>query len=76
MSTPTRSQSMNEDFPLIVTENPDGSWTFEWDENHPVTSIFNTWTEEDFLDTIRLGCEDTLGKEECDRIKEESNLKE
>lgn len=67
---------MNEDFPLVVTENPDGSWTLEWDENHPVTSIFNTWTEQDFLDAIRLGCEDTLGKEECDRIKEESNLKE
>ena len=70
MSTPTKSQSMSEDLPLTVTENPDGSFTIEWDENHPVTSVFNTWTEQDFIDTLDRACKDVLG-EEYDRIKEE-----
>ena len=71
MSTLMKSQSMNEDFPLTFTEEEDGSWTVEWDENHPVTSIFNTWTEQDFLDAITEQCKIVLGEEECDRIDKE-----
>lgn len=71
MSMPTKSQSMSEDLPMSVTENPDGSFTIEWDENHHITSVFNTWTEKDFLDAIESGCRVTLGQEEYDRIKEE-----
>jgi len=39
-----------------VTEEEDGSLTFAWDEKHPVTSIFNDWTGEDFKDMILKGC--------------------
>jgi hypothetical protein len=76
MSTPTKSQSMSEDFPVIVTINEDDSITIEWDENHPVTSVFNTWTEKDFLDSILNGCKDVIGEEEYDRIKKEHLPKE
>lgn len=26
--------------------------TIEWDENHPVASILNNWTEQDFIDCL------------------------
>lgn len=68
MSTPTKSQSMNDDLPMSVTENPDGTFTIEWDENHPVTSVFNTWTEQDFINVIDDACKNALGEEEYDRI--------
>lgn len=42
-----------EDLPLTVTENKDGSFTFDWDDQHPVTSQLNTWTENDFLNCLR-----------------------
>jgi hypothetical protein len=71
MSTLMKSQSMSENFPLVVTVNEDDSITIEWDENHPVTSVFNTWTEKDFLDSILNGCKDVIGEEEYDRIKKE-----
>jgi len=43
----------NNDLPLTVTENDDGSFTFDWDEEHPVTSQLNTWSENDFLNVLR-----------------------
>lgn len=73
MSTPTKSQSMNEEFPVTVTENEDGTITIEWDENHPVTSVFNNWKEEDFINAINTGCLEALGQEEYDKMKEEYN---
>lgn len=33
-------------------ENEDGSFTISWDENDPLESILNTWTEEDFTKVI------------------------
>jgi len=42
-----------EDLPLTVTENDDGSFTFDWDDEHPVTSQLNTWSENDFLNVLR-----------------------
>lgn len=71
MSTPTKFQSTNNDFPINVTENPDGTFLIEWDENHPITSIFNTWTEQDFINAIDEACKKTLGEEEHDRIMAE-----
>ena len=54
-----------EDLPLTVTENDDGSFTFDWDDQHPVASQFNTWTKEDFHNAIRMGLEEfKLEKEE------------
>ena len=51
----------NADFPMIVTEEEDGSLTFEWDEKHPATSVFNGWTEDDFADMLIDACERVLG---------------
>ncbi|AIX17242.1 hypothetical protein Syn7803C76_19 [Synechococcus phage ACG-2014b] len=33
---------------MNVNELPDGKLQIEWDENDPIESILNTWTEEDF----------------------------
>ena len=37
---------------IDVKENEDGSFDISWDENDPVESVLNTWTEQDFIDTI------------------------
>lgn len=37
---------------IKVTERQDGSFDIEWDENDPQESMFNTWTESDFINTI------------------------
>jgi hypothetical protein len=47
---------------IEVTERGDGSFDISWDENDPVESILNTWTEQDFIDCIRKECERTLGE--------------
>ena len=33
---------------MNVKELPDGKLEIEWDENDPIESILNNWTEEDF----------------------------
>jgi hypothetical protein len=48
---------------IKVTEEQDGSLTISWDENDPKESMFNTWTEEDFLNAIQ---------EHLDNLKKES----
>ena len=35
---------------INVNELPDGKLQIEWDENDPLESIFNDWTEKDFQD--------------------------
>ena len=45
-----------EDFPFFMTEEEDGSTTFSWDSTHPVTSVFNDWTEKNFKDMILEAC--------------------
>jgi hypothetical protein len=75
MSTPTKFQSMNKfpdpNFPLIVTEEEDGSFTLEWDDLHPITSVFNNYTEQDFIDMLTAGAIDTLqDNEELDASKQ------
>lgn len=37
---------------IQVTENEDHTFTISWDETSPTESIFNTWTEEDFVRAI------------------------
>ena len=37
---------------IEVTENDNGTFTISWDENDPQESIFNTWTEQDFINAI------------------------
>jgi hypothetical protein len=37
---------------IEVKEEQDGTFTISWDEKDPSESMFNTWTESDFLDAI------------------------
>jgi len=39
---------LKNEFPMTVVFEDDGSMTIEWDSDHPMTSIFNSWTEEEF----------------------------
>ena len=58
----------NERWGLTVTDNGEGSFTIEWDENDLLTSKLNDWTTEDFLAAISNGIEDELlmlVEEEC-----------
>ena len=58
----------NERWSLTVTDNGEGSFTIEWDENDLLTSKLNDWTTEDFLTAISNGIEDELlmlVEEEC-----------
>lgn len=51
---------------IDVKEEQDGSFTISWDENDPYESMFNTWTEQDFIDAIMKHCKEVLGQyEEC-----------
>lgn len=70
--TPMISRSMNEavcgpELPISVEieEADDGGCVlhFEWDESHPVTSILNSWTEDDFLNMLRRACNEVLGED-------------
>jgi len=45
---------------IEVTEREDGSFDISWDENDPVESIMNTWTEQDFIDAIIERCNHVL----------------
>lgn len=45
---------------IDVKEHEDGSFTISWDENDPVESIMNTWTEQDFIDVIMKRCNEIL----------------
>ena len=41
-------------------EEEDGSFTISWDHNDPLESQLNTWTEEDFIETIMEHCKEVL----------------
>lgn len=49
---------------IQVIEEQNGSLTISWDENDPVESILNTWTEQDFINAIM---------ERCKSIEEQTN---
>jgi hypothetical protein len=42
---------------IEVKENENGTFEISWDENDPLESVLNTWTEQDFIDTIMNGIE-------------------
>lgn len=52
---------------ISVKENPDGSLTIEWDENHPAFADMKDMTEKEqeeyFLDMIKRGLEQLEEKE-------------
>ena len=72
METRTTSRSMSEqqqphpDFPFYVTEEEDGSWTFDWDPDHQITSAFNDWTEQDFVDMLIDAAKRTIERYEAE----------
>lgn len=37
---------------IKVEEQKDGSFEISWDPNDPQESMFNTWTESDFINAI------------------------
>lgn len=41
---------------IQVTEEQDGSLTISWDENDPIESQLNSWTQQDFIDAIMVKC--------------------
>lgn len=55
----------NEDFPMeVFIDEEENSMLISWDETHPVTSVFNDWTEDDFVAMIMEACKTTLGNGE------------
>jgi len=56
---------------ITAIVNDDETITFNWDENDPVDSVFNTWTEQDFMDAILDYCKEVMGEEEYSKIIEE-----
>lgn len=48
---------------IEVKEETDGTFTISWDENDPLESQLNIWTEQDFIDAILKKCNDVLGDE-------------
>jgi hypothetical protein len=45
---------------ISVTENSDGTFTIDWDQNDPQEKVLNDWTEEDFIECLRSHCEEAL----------------
>jgi hypothetical protein len=53
-------EGVNPDFPFWCTEEEDGSLTMNWDENHPITSVFNDWTEQQFIEMLIKRAEEII----------------
>lgn len=53
-------EGVNPDFPFWVVEEEDGSLTINWDPGHKITSVFNTWTEEDFVDLLTKKAQEVI----------------
>jgi hypothetical protein len=51
---------MNDLAPIKVAENPDGSFTLEWDENHPSLQFLNDMTETEVQEWFTKAMEDVL----------------
>ena len=43
---------------INVIEETDGSLTISWDENDPIESQLNNWTEDDFIQCIMDKCKE------------------
>lgn len=51
---------------IDVKEEEDGSFTISWDENDPVESMLNDFTEQDFVDAIMAKVREVLETEQDD----------
>lgn len=47
---------------ISVDWHDEDSFTIHWDENDPFESVFNDWTEQDFLDYFTRYARDTINK--------------
>jgi hypothetical protein len=56
---------------IKATVNDDKTITFDWDENDPLDSVLNTWTEQDFLYAILNWSKEAIGEEKYNKIIEE-----
>ncbi len=54
--------------PITVTHNGGATFTIEWDDKDTVTSLLNDWTDEDFIEAIRIGCAELL-VEDSERMR-------
>lgn len=52
---------------IKVEDKGDGSFDISWDENDPIESKLNTWSEQDFVDAIMSVCNKTI-KDELEEI--------
>jgi hypothetical protein len=43
-------------------DDDDNSFTIHWDENDPFESVFNDWTEQDFLDYFTRYARDIINE--------------
>ncbi len=56
---------------INVTQESENTFTIEWDENDPGESIFNSFTEKDFIDVLMY-----YAKKELDKIENSSSTEE
>ena len=54
------------DLPITVTENENGTFTLEWDDNHPAAAVINNWTTDHLQKVIRIGLQE-IQLEKADR---------
>jgi len=47
---------------ISVNENPDGTFTIDWDHEDPQESLLNDWTEEDFTNYLSSYCEKLIAE--------------
>lgn len=60
---------------MKVIENENGNgFTIEWDANDPVESVFNDWTQEDFINALSAGLRQEEEKERS--LNDHHNLSE
>ena len=53
---------------IQVIEENDGSFTISWNQNDPIESQLNTWTEQDFINALM-----EYAKKILDNTEEQSN---
>ena len=60
---------------IDVKQEDDGRFTITWDENDPQESIFNNYTEEDFINIIQnyLQSLQELGEVDIDKVTQAIN---
>ena len=49
---------------IDCTQNEDGTFTISWDENDPIESMLNDWTEADFNEVLRNYAEEIFANKE------------